>query len=168
MVMALLLDGVGRDYAHARMAATKTGKGPWGEAIKYWLPRRDMRQSDLARVTGIEEKTISSMARGFHTTTRKLEAVALAFKVPIDQVLVSPNRQQANEDRKREIQEAVEMALRRMDERQPPSSDSTLEAAEDELIQQINAKTRRANIAAAKSADKRSVPPKSKKLHRAK
>lgn len=115
--MALLSNHVGRPYAHGLMPAVKTGQGPWGDAIKYWLPRRNMRQADLARVTGIEEKTISSMARGFHTTTRKLEAVAKAFGVPIDEVLVSPNRQLANEDRKREIQEAVEAALRNIDER---------------------------------------------------
>src|SRR3954466_11145302 len=95
--MALLSAARGHAYAQCPMPAVKTGTGPWGEAIKYWLPRRNMRNADLARATGIEEKTISKMARGFHTTTRKLEVVALALKVPLEQILVSPEQQRAHE-----------------------------------------------------------------------
>lgn len=158
MGMALSTDRVRHDYPQGRMPAVKTGTGPWGDAIKYWLPRRNMRQADLARLTGIEEKTISSMARGFHTTTRKLEAVAMAFKVPLDQVLVAPNRQQANEDRKREIQEAVETALRNLDERQPPPPPS-LEAQFEQAITRVERRAARVQ---------RITKPKSKKTHRAK
>jgi transcriptional regulator with XRE-family HTH domain len=49
------------------------GAGPWGEAVQHWLRHRDWSQADLARATKIEPKTISSIVRGFHTTTRMLE-----------------------------------------------------------------------------------------------
>lgn len=104
------------------MPAPKTGSGPWGEALKYWLPRRDMRQSDLARETGIEEKTISSIARGFHTTTRKLERIAEVLKVPIDDVLISPARRLAIEERRRIAQDVAERVLRELEaDAQPPA-----------------------------------------------
>src|SRR5688572_13604922 len=103
--MALLSDGAGHDYAQRHMPAVKTGTGPWGEAIRYWLPKKNMRQADLARETGIEEKSISSMARGFHTTTRQLAKIAKVFGVPLEDVLVSPSRYEARLDQKRVIQE---------------------------------------------------------------
>jgi transcriptional regulator with XRE-family HTH domain len=87
------------------MAAVKHGTGPWGEAIRYWLPKKNMRQVDLARVANIEEKTISKITRGFHTTTRQLEKIARAFQVPIDDVLLSPDRRLTNADRHRLINE---------------------------------------------------------------
>ena len=74
------------------MTLPPKGTGPWGASLRYWLPRRDMRQSDLARATGITPKTISSIVRGFHTTTNNLARIAWALDVPLDQLLVSPDQ----------------------------------------------------------------------------
>jgi transcriptional regulator with XRE-family HTH domain len=103
------------------MAASKIGPGPWGEAIRYWLPRKNMCQADLARASGIEPKTISTMTRGFHTTTRMLLKVSVALGVPLADVLVSPARQRLNDEAIREdmlkvLRTAVEQQRRKRSE----------------------------------------------------
>ena len=115
--MALLSAGAGHTYAQVHMPSTKFGNGPWGEAIRYWLPRRNMNQADLARETGIEPKSISSMARGFPTTTKQLEKVAIALKVNIEDVLVSPERREARVELARLIAGSVDVALRQHEAR---------------------------------------------------
>jgi len=91
--------------------------GPWGEAIRYWLNERKWLQADLSKKTGIRPNTISRATRGFHTTTRVLERIAQVFKVPLDDVLVSPNRKLANEQRRRWAVDIAEDVLRRMEAR---------------------------------------------------
>src|SRR4029453_8408539 len=91
--------------------------GPWGEAIRYWLAVKKLRQADLARPiaqggTGLRANTISRVTRGFDTTTRGLRRVAAAFDVPLDQVLLSPQRHHENEDRRRLAIEIAERVLR--------------------------------------------------------
>ena len=110
--MGLLSRMGANDYAGAVMPATKIGDGPWGDALKHLLRVNDKSQADLARETGIEEKTISKIARGFHCNTRKLALIAKVLKVSIEDVLLSPERRYADEARKRMIQEAVENAWR--------------------------------------------------------
>jgi transcriptional regulator with XRE-family HTH domain len=87
----------------AQMPRAKEGTGPWGEALQYWMRRRNVRQSDLARATGMMPRTISSIVRGFHTQTRALEKIAAALAVPFHAVLVSPNLRMAEQDRQRLI-----------------------------------------------------------------
>lgn len=104
-----------RDYAASHMPQAEMSDGPWGEAIRYWLNQRKMRQADLAGLTGIRANTISRATRGFHTTTRVLSKIAVAFRVPIDVVLVSPERKLANEDRRRLAVEISERVLRELE-----------------------------------------------------
>lgn len=121
--MALLDGKVSRDYApRAPMPQPAFGKGPWGEAVKYWLSQRNMRQSELARATKLTKNTVSSVTRGFHTNTRVLERIAIALKVDLDAVLVSPVRRLANEDQRRMIAQAVEFAMRTLNA--PPTIDA--------------------------------------------
>jgi len=91
------------------------GNGPWGEAVEYWLKEKKIRQADLARMTGIEAKIISKIARGFHTSTRSLERIAIALELPLYAVLVSPDRKSAAEERKLMIQEITERVVRSID-----------------------------------------------------
>lgn len=80
--------------------------GPWGKAIEYWLDVKKLRQADLAKLTDIQAKTISQLARGFHTQTRVLEVIAAALKVPFDQILVSP-LQSGPKERRQEFAKGV-------------------------------------------------------------
>jgi transcriptional regulator with XRE-family HTH domain len=89
--------------------------GPWGDAIRYWLNQRKMRQADLAELTGVRANTISRVTRGFPTTTRVLAKIAVAFRVPIDVVLVSPELKLANEKRRRLALEISERVLRELE-----------------------------------------------------
>jgi len=104
--------------------------GPWGEAIRYWLNVRTMRQADLARETDIEAKTISSVTRGFHTTTRILQRIAEALEIPLDAVLVSPDRKSANEARKQMILEITEHVTKQVEAAQQPAPKPALTEAQ--------------------------------------
>lgn len=127
--MALFTEPQRATYAQASMPQPTFAHGPWGEAIRHWLQKKNMSPADLARATGIQANTISRARRGFHTTTRVLEKIALAFKEPIEDVLVSPERRSALEDRKRIIQEAVEAALRAADPKGAAASASVADTA---------------------------------------
>jgi transcriptional regulator with XRE-family HTH domain len=100
-----------RDYPPVPVTLPPKAPGPWGEAIDYWLKQKGWRQADLVRASGIDPNTISSIVRGFNTTTRLLWAIAKALQVPIDEVLLSPTRRTGSEAQKRMIAEAVELAL---------------------------------------------------------
>ena len=125
--MALLAETLAGSYARRRMPRPAYGDGPWGEAIRYWLAVRKIRQADLVRlVRELDPKdtttpnTISNATRGFPTTTRILDKIARALKVPIDVVLVSPERKLANEDRRRLALEISETVLRTLESRPLP------------------------------------------------
>lgn len=118
--MALFTSRVGHAYAQRHMPKPATGDGPWGEAVEYWLKEKKIRQADLARVTGIEPKIISKIARGFHTSTRSLARIAAALELPLDAVLVSPDRKSLLEERKGMILEITELVTRRVEGRPPP------------------------------------------------
>jgi transcriptional regulator with XRE-family HTH domain len=100
-----------RGYPPVPVTLPAKAPGPWGEAIDYWLKQKNMRQADLVRASGIDPNTISSIVRGFNTTTRLLWMIAKALQVPIDEVLLSPTRRTGSEAQKRMIAEAVELAL---------------------------------------------------------
>ena len=72
-----------------------------GAAIRYWLEKLDRSQADLVhalnearrerhrivhgrgRLRLVQPKTISMIARGFHTQTRLLSEIADALDVPV-------------------------------------------------------------------------------------
>lgn len=147
--MALLAERRPGGYARARMPRPAYGDGPWGEAIRYWLAVRKIRQADLVRlIREIDPKdkttpnTISNATRGFPTTTRVLEKIARALKAPIDAVLVSPERKLANEDRRRLAMEITETVLRTMESGTAPPlepSPKTVDEAMDVIQRSIEA-----------------------------
>jgi len=94
------------------MPARVIGPGPWGAAIRYWLPKKDMSQADLVRGTGLKKNTISRATRGLPVNTTTLTKIAEVFNEPIEAVLVSPEWMDRTEARRRLIQDAVERALR--------------------------------------------------------
>jgi transcriptional regulator with XRE-family HTH domain len=125
--MAVLGESVAGDYSSPDMKA-KLADGPWGAAVQYWLDKLRWRQADLSRATGIEAKTISTIVRGYDTTTRMLRKIAHALdreatlrtlpnRITFEDVLVSPERKSALELRKAMIQEITERVAREMDTR---------------------------------------------------
>lgn len=160
--MASLSTSSGYHYARRLMPQAKTEDGPWGAAIMYWLPKRDMRKIDLARATGIEPKTISRIARGFPTTTNVLRKIADALKVPLEDALVSPARRSATADRRQLVNEVVNAAIIQLDELMPPApaplepppSDST-RAGKDELRRAVREREENARKAKKKSGAKK-------------
>jgi len=141
--MALFTGRLRADYAQPHMPQPAQADGPWGEAIVYWLNARRWRQADLARETGIEPKTISSVTRGFHTTTRILQRIAEALQIPLDAVLVSPDRKSANEQRKQMIQEITERVVRHIEAPAipgvtlPPNPSAVIARAEQRLAEEV-------------------------------
>lgn len=120
--MTLFTATAAEGYSSQRMPQPAFADGPWGEAIRYWLNVRKLRQSDLVARTDLQANTISRATRGFHTTTRVLEKLAKALDIRFDEILVSPDRKSANEERRRLAVEISEQVLRTMEARagQPP------------------------------------------------
>jgi transcriptional regulator with XRE-family HTH domain len=127
--MAFVTRVEARQYAEAHMPAAERRTGPWGEAITYWLRERRLRQADLVKGTKIEAKTISRIARGFHTQTRKLELIAKYLMLPLERVLVSPLRRGSEEDRRQLVRGIIEDALRAVDVSGRAIDEGTLEVA---------------------------------------
>lgn len=128
--MALLSEPMRANYPQPEMQA-EYADGPWGAAVQYWLDKLRWRQADLSRATGIEPKTISSIVRGFDTTTRVLRKIALALdreaarrsfpnQITFEDVLVSPDRKSAIEIRKQMIHEITERVTRELEARITP------------------------------------------------
>jgi len=123
--MAVLGPTTGHSYSAVQaMPQPAIANGPWGEAIRYWLSVRKLRQADLARPvskggTGLRANTISRVTRGFDTTTRVLRRIATALDIPLDQLLVSPQRHHESEDRRRLAIEIAERVLRTLEQRDP-------------------------------------------------
>jgi len=111
-----LFTNVGRHgYSRHEMPQAKRDTGPWGEALRYWLNERKLRQADLVKGTKIQAKTISRIVRGFHTQTRVLEDVARFLAVPVERVLVSPLRRGPNDERRQFARGIVQDVLREID-----------------------------------------------------
>ena len=126
--MALFTGAVRKTHTRPKMAQPEYADGPWGSAIQYWLNRLKWRQSDLARATGIEPKTISSIVRGFDTTTRMLRRIWDALlkegqrRSPLnhlyfEEVLVSPEAKSEAEKKRLWIQEITEKVARELEGR---------------------------------------------------
>jgi len=98
-------------YSRDSMPKPAIADGPWGEAIEHWLGVRKLRQADVVKLTGINANTVSRAARGFDCSTRVLRRIAIALDARLDEILVSPNRKVANEERDRRVTEAVKRAL---------------------------------------------------------
>jgi transcriptional regulator with XRE-family HTH domain len=124
--MGFLADGSRRPYAH-KVPQAKRDSGPWGEAIRYWLNERRWSQSDLARATQLQPKTISRIVRGFHTQTRLLEQIAAALGVALDRVLVSPLH--GPHDDRRELLRGIITDTLRSFEFETPIAEETLNLA---------------------------------------
>lgn len=114
--MALYTDGRVCDYARD-VAKPKVGTGPWGQAIRYWLNRRNELPADLVRnanrlKVGLTPNTVSRARRGFHVSTRVLEKISMALEVTIEEVLVSPDHREDEARLSQLIQEGVQRSLR--------------------------------------------------------
>jgi len=137
--MALFTGKSGYDYARGHMPTPKLSDGPWGEAIRYWMAKRQWLQADLARESGIEPKTVSSIVRGFDTTTKMLRRIADALDIPLDAVFVSPDRKLANEERRKIALEVAEHVLRTMEARGVKGLPPHETTAEESLEQAVRA-----------------------------
>jgi hypothetical protein len=156
MDMALFTTGAVGGYSRRQMPQPKTGNGPWGDAIRYWLRRRNMQQADLMRaIKDMREtttaNTISNAALGRDCHTKTLRIIAAALNVSIDEVLVSPDRKSDAEARKLMIQEITERVVRTIDTPIAPSSlppslahkvKELSQATEDETIRQESIRAR--------------------------
>jgi transcriptional regulator with XRE-family HTH domain len=115
--MALFTGTATQGYACAPMPRPPRKNGPWGDAINYWLDDRGWNQTDLRKAIGdggaaLSKNTIGNAARGFDVSTRVLRIIATALGVPVEAVLVSPNRQSAQEERRQMIFEITERVTR--------------------------------------------------------
>jgi hypothetical protein len=104
--MPLLLSDPEDDYAEGEMTSRKSGAGPWGEAIRYWMGERGIKSNkalaEKVRATDggkFTEKTAGNLVKGGTATTTTLRRVARALNVPIEQVLISPERRLVDTDR---------------------------------------------------------------------
>ncbi len=126
--MALFTGTTRQGYAQAHnMPQPTLGDGPWGEAIEYWLKQRRWQQADIVRALEVlypstkgkkskgNKNTVSTAARGLDCNTRSLRRIAKALAVPLDQVLVSPLRRAANEERRQLALDITERVLRAME-----------------------------------------------------
>lgn len=135
--MALFTGMPSGGYPRGRMPLPEKSDGPWGEAIQYWLAFRGWKQADLIREIQKAEpstsktdkknkgnkNTVSNAALGRDCNTRTLRVIATALNVPLDAVLVSPDRKSANEARKQMIMEITESVVRKIEQPQwPPQS----------------------------------------------
>ncbi len=117
MGMPLFTGAVGGGYSRRHMPQPKSGDGPWGAAIRYWLNRRGMQQADLVRTIKAlngttTPNTLSTAIRGFDCSTRTLRIIAAALKVSLDEVLVSPDKKSDVEARKAFVAEVAERVVR--------------------------------------------------------
>lgn len=154
--MALFTDRLGGHYAPNHMPRAKRGNGPWGEAIEYWLRVKKISQADLVRATDVRANTISRVTRGFHTMTSVLEKIANALDVPLDAVLVSPERKMKNEERRQLVADITERVVRTIEGERVQMSG--IEAAKQEIaeLEQIaNKKTVKTSTPQIKSAQKK-------------
>jgi transcriptional regulator with XRE-family HTH domain len=160
--MTLFTGASAEGYPRGHMPAASIGDGPWGEAISYWLKRKGWRQADLVKAIQNQHKntsknTISKAVRGFDTTTRVLRTISQALQVPLDLVLVSPDRKSANDARRQMVAEITEQVVRTMDTRvgvAAPVESPTFDAQTERFLNATVDEQRRDDIKRAKSAAK--------------
>lgn len=115
--------------------------GPWGEALQYWLERKNLTQADLVRLMQRRDKlvqitksaprlrhmqpnTISRIARGFHTQTAILARIADTLGIALPDLLVSPLRRLGEEERRRYIEQITRDVLAHLEATPPPAQDA--------------------------------------------
>lgn len=156
--MGLFASDSSHGYAPRHMPAAKRGLGPWGAAIRYWFPRKNMNGADLMRATGLKKNTISRAVRGLPVNTTTLTKIAQAFKEPVELILVSPEWMEHAGVRRQMIQDAVESALRNSSPygaAMPPPALPTIEEKSKDLGQFIEAKEREEKEARARAVSKK-------------
>ncbi len=87
-----LITTSGTSYAPPVVDRTTERVGPWGEAVRYWLFKRQLSQAAVARAVNVTTKTMGKIAAGHDISTKHLIAIAKFLGVPIIQVLISPER----------------------------------------------------------------------------
>ncbi len=129
--MALYTEDAQREYPRRHMPKPEPGSGPWGEAINYWLRQRgNWSQADLVRAIversqhlpkgeqkAGNKNTVSAAALGRDVSTQTLRAVARGLDVPLEFVLVSPDRKSAIEEMRKVAADVAEEVLLRLKER---------------------------------------------------
>lgn len=112
--------------------------GPWGEALQYWLERKNLTQADLVRLMQrrdklvqttqsatrlrhIQPNTISRIARGFHTQTAILARIAETLSIALAELLVSPERRLADEERRHYVEQITHNVIAQLDAVPPPA-----------------------------------------------
>ncbi len=151
--MALFTGMSSGDYSRQHMPQPAKSDGPWGEAIQYWLDVKGWRQADLIREiqnlqkpeaavrAGKRKKskgnknTVSTACLGRDCNTKTLRIIATALGVPLDGVLVSPDRKSANEARKQMILEIAEKVARELEK--PPAYATTHETPLPTIQQKV-------------------------------
>ena len=113
----------------ANVTRPERQSGPWGEALQYWLDRKNWTQADLVRTMQKRERaladprlrqkqrkvqpnTISRVARGLDTQTSVLKRIADALDVPLTDILVSPARR---EDRQKLAEAITRRVMQELD-----------------------------------------------------
>jgi len=115
--MALLSEASRPNYPSPQMPQPARGDGPWGEAIAYWLDRRQWLPADLIEAAdgAISKNTVYEACKGKDVNTSSLRVIASLLNAPLDEVLVSPARLKARDQQREVIYEAVSAALRARD-----------------------------------------------------
>lgn len=80
------------NYMRARQIAERlysaTMPGPWGKAIQRLRQAKGKTREAVAAKAKMTPTTYGRIERGDHTQTRKLQAIADAFSVPIELILI--------------------------------------------------------------------------------
>jgi transcriptional regulator with XRE-family HTH domain len=94
---------------------------PWGAAIRYWLRQKHLTQRDIVTATGMQANKISRAARGCDVRMSTLRHIAAFLRVPLEQVLVSPEYMSTMGERRAIAQEVIDRLTRFIgDERDAP------------------------------------------------
>lgn len=84
------------NYMRARQIAeplySAAMPGPWGKAIQRLRQAKGKTREAIAARAKMTPTTYGRIERGDHTQTRKLQAIADAFSVPIELVLLGPEQ----------------------------------------------------------------------------
>lgn len=98
-----------------RMAkrAARKGDGPWGDAIQYWFKEKNLRQAHVVEGTGMSANKASRAANGLDVRMETLRQFAEFFGVPLEFVLVSPERRLSQDVEKR-VLDKVQSDVKRM------------------------------------------------------
>jgi transcriptional regulator with XRE-family HTH domain len=86
--------------------------GPWGKAIERLRLARGWTRARAAARAKMTATTFGRIERGHHISTVKLQAIADAFEVAIDAVLVLPTTEPQSSDVEHLLQRKIREAIR--------------------------------------------------------